>query len=326
MEISSYDLSFKIDRQLKADFSFTYNNPQNDPFYLTLYHGFLVSDIQDEAGQSLNFKQDMDTVEILDPLPESGKLRFLYQGSAHKYFTNDQGIYLPASFSYYPRPGMNAIFDLEKGGFKPLISLQDIDFNLEIRYKDKVYTNLPETAENSFSGSARGVSIFAGMYEEELIDDVRVIYPYLDIGRLPEKDYLINIKPLLNSEPMFVETKLVIYIPSMNHPSPYERYIVLPDHLMLRSGLEMDYGLESWRILSGKHNFLTTLMILEDNPESIQYRYDGILVQIEEMPEFEEIFKANVYYRLGALFNYASISMDFSHAYSFWYDPLMILV
>ncbi len=310
LEISSYDLSFDIGRQLKADVIMTYSNPNSEPFYLTLYHGFLVSDIQNEAGQSLNFQQDIDIIEVLDVLPESGKLRIIYQGSAHKYFSNDQGIYLPASFAYYPRPGMNAIFDIDHGGFKPLISLNDIAFDLAIKYKGKVYSNLPEVAENNFSGSARGISLFAGMYEEELIDDVRVIYPYLDINRLPENDFSLNVKPLLESEPMFAETKLVIFIPGMNHPSPYESFIVLPDHLMLRNGLEIDYGLESWRILSGKRNLLTTLIIREDSLESFQYRYNTMVAQIEELPEFEEMFKEDIYYRLGVIFEHASISEE----------------
>lgn len=311
-EISAYDLHFSVDRLLRADVSFNYRHDIKEPFYLTLYHGFKVTSIQDESGRPLNFRQELDAIEILDPVPETGQLRMIYHGFGAKYFSNDQGIFLPANFAYYPRPGLQAIYDNEQGGFKPLFSPQPVSFAVTVDYRDQVYCNLPASGKNEFSGPAHGISLFSGLYQEEDFDGVRVLYPYFGtVFGNRRDDFIANIQPLLPSEPLLQDIKFIVYMPNMNFPSPYESMVLLPDHLMISdSAFMLTERLQIYQFLSQKYDMSFMLTVLEDKPDLFWAKVDYKIEEIEEMPEFEDFFKQDNYYRFGMVLEQAEVSQD----------------
>ena len=311
-EILSYDLRFSVSRLLRADVSVTYRHELEEPFFLTLYHGFKVTAVQDESGRPLDFRQELDTIEILDPVPETGKLRLLYQGYGAKYFANDQGIFLPANFAYYPRPGQHAIYDKELAGFKPIFPSQPLSFTLQVTYRDQVYCNLPTSGENEFSGQAHGISLFSGLYKEEEFDGVRVLYPYFGTCfSNPRRDFLDNIQPLLSAEPMLQDTGFIAYMPNMNFPSPYEQIVLLPDHLMISgSAMHLAERIQNWQFLSQKYDLHFMINVLTEKPELFQAKFDYILSEIEEMPEFEDFFKQDKYYRLGFILEQPGVARE----------------
>ena len=100
-------------------------------------------------------------------------------------------------------------------------------------------------------------------------------------------------------------------MPNMNFPSPYESMVLLPDHLMISdSAFMLTERLQIYQFLSQKYDMSFMLTVLEDKPDLFWAKVDYKIEEIEEMPEFEDFFKQDNYYRFGMVLEQAEVSQD----------------
>lgn len=184
IDIGSIDLKFKIRRDLQAkamlQYTSAYERIENPTF--TLYHGYQVKSIYGSDNIPLPFHQESDTIYLDMPIPGKGNLTFTYQGHGHRYYSNDQGIFLPANFCYYPLPGCLRLWDVDAADMLPPLRFsKPIHYKLDVDYSGgTLYTNLNSTASNHFEGDALGLSLFAGLFREESIQGKPCLLPYND--------------------------------------------------------------------------------------------------------------------------------------------------
>lgn len=178
--ITEYNMDLKIDTQLEAEVTVVIDTPELAVYNFTLYHGYKVSGISDQDGNKLAFKQEGDYIEVFSDSNNILTLTFKYKGYNPTYYSHSQGISLPGHFVYYPRSGYQTIYDVKNQGFYNVLLEKPVNFTIKIDYNKEVYCNLTKTGDNTFSGITDGCTILAGFLTSETIENVEVVYPYLD--------------------------------------------------------------------------------------------------------------------------------------------------
>lgn len=161
----SYDMDLTIGKALNATVDIRLVNiPDNTTeLCFTLYHGYKVLTVSDSSGNVLSFSHKGDSLVVYqDEQDIDNHLRFVYSGSAPKYYSNSQAVVLPAYFPYYPIVGIHNIWDYSTGGTK--INVPDVraHFIVNVDYGKDVFCNLPGDGA-SFEGDSYGVTLFSGL-------------------------------------------------------------------------------------------------------------------------------------------------------------------
>ncbi len=227
LRLEKVDLDLDIKRQLKAKATIAYSSEEEilPQAGFTLYHGYRVRSVRDQEGRNIAFHQISDAIYLDEAISGKGALTFEYEGHGYRYYSNDQGIFLPATFCYYPIPGLQRLWDVDDATMLPVVGAEEIAYSLRISYAGKVYCNLPQTQQQFWEGKARGLTILSGLYREKQIDDKTYILAY-DNYDFEKVRQLIASEVQDQKEPWqqkASQAKWIAQLPKMNLVGNYER-------------------------------------------------------------------------------------------------------
>jgi hypothetical protein len=176
-KITAYDLDIKIGRVLEAKAEMSFDT-KKDSYNMTLYHGYKITAAYDQSGAELKFRRDGDYVTI-DCNDATEKIVVAYEGYSPRYYSNEQGVFLPAYFAYYPRAGFIALADDNHSDIRQVLCEYKSKFNIRASYGQVIFSNIDEIRENTFQGETDGVTLYSGFLKEAKNGSLRVVYPYL---------------------------------------------------------------------------------------------------------------------------------------------------
>lgn len=177
-DVTDYALNIDVTDKLNVKSILTVSDSIPE-YKFTLYHGYKITDVKDQAGNRLTFAQDGDYFTVYSDSDVS-QLYIEYSGFSPKFYSNSQGIVLPGFFPYYPHSGFKRIFNIKEQGFYKLLIDNNPSFSISVKGRKNVYSNLSTLDDNSFAGRSTGVTIISGFIEKTLVNGIEVVYPYLD--------------------------------------------------------------------------------------------------------------------------------------------------
>lgn len=189
-QIKNYEIDLDIRNYLKANVAVEMMNPTNEEmntFDFLLYHDLKVSEVLDEEGNELEFKQNRDIVEVTTKSPvvpnETTKFTFNYAGiSSPFFFANNRAINLLNHFPWLPTNGNfnSSMITVGLEAFRlPNQPNQDISYQVRLKGNNRTFSNLEKTGNNEWEGtSSDGIYLVAGSIGERNINGKSVIYPY----------------------------------------------------------------------------------------------------------------------------------------------------
>lgn len=177
-DVTDYALNIDVTNKLNVKSILTVS--ESIPKYkFTLYHGYKITSVKNQAGNQLEFSRDGDYFTIYNNSDVS-QLYIEYSGFSPKFYSNSQGIVLPGFFPYYPHSGFKTIFNIKEQGFYKLLIDNKPNFSISVNGQKNVYSNLSTLDNKTFAGRSTGVTIISGFIEKALVNGIEVIYPYLD--------------------------------------------------------------------------------------------------------------------------------------------------
>ena len=177
-DVTDYVLNIEVTDKLNVKSILTVS--ESIPEYkFTLYHGYKITNVKNQAGNRLNFTQDGDYFTVYNDSDVS-QLYIEYSGFSPKFYSNAQGVVLPGFFPYYPHSGFKSLFYIEEQGFYKLLVENKPSFSISVKGQKNIYSNLSVLDDNTFTGSSTGVTIISGLVEKTSVNGIEVIYPYLD--------------------------------------------------------------------------------------------------------------------------------------------------
>lgn len=173
-KILRYSGSLSAKRQLNASIDVEVDQGNLPEYCFTLYHGYKLSDVTDEKGNSISFEQDADHIRLDTKNCQSiKKIHFEYAGYSREYVTTSQAVLLGGNFPYLPFPGWleykgepkdNTLYSDEyslKGLRYP------VEYDIEFPTDAKMYTNLTECADSHFEGKSEGATFISSKFMRE---------------------------------------------------------------------------------------------------------------------------------------------------------------
>lgn len=173
-KILRYSGSLSAKRQLNASIDMEVDQGNLPEYCFTLYHGYKLSDVTDEKGNSISFEQDADHIRLDTKNCQSiKKIHFEYAGYSREYVTTSQAVLLGGNFPYLPFPGWleykgepkdNTLYSDEyslKGLCYP------VEYDIEFPTGAKMYTNLTECADSHFKGKSEGATFISSKFMRE---------------------------------------------------------------------------------------------------------------------------------------------------------------
>ena len=228
--ILSYDMNFKIVNELIADVKIKFTKNESGKYVFTLYHGYDISHIYNCYGEEIKYKREDDHiyVDISDSAPE---LLFTYKGYSPQYYSNIQGICLPAGFAFYPIAGYVDLYNVDEQHFNSCLPKTSADYNVKVSYVGDVYSNFGETSKNNFEGESNGLSLISGFYKSVSVNDSIIVYPYL-CGDYNDESLKVILNEVKDNEA--IKNKTIIVTPNVNQNS---NYIFADDHIVAHGSL-----------------------------------------------------------------------------------------
>lgn len=238
--IESYDLVFDIDRVLvgQATLQLAENNETSYPF--TLHHGYEVSKVEDSNGEEVAYERNGDNL-LVQPGKPLSSLTVYYKGFAGKYYSNRQAILLPAYVAYYPLPGRIPLWDYERSNILTDHRLPATEFNVEVKSPLEVYSNLASTEPNRLSGTAQGLTMYAGFVTSTEVNGLTYIHSPLAWQRLnldldAGEAYWQMLVDKTGAEREFsLDKNIIFYQPIVLgiRNSAHEKFVALDDHMLI---------------------------------------------------------------------------------------------
>lgn len=212
------DLSMEISTNLmlKAKVVIKVDNKNLEKYKFTLYHGYNIKNIKIN-DKDVNFNRNLDYFEINNTQNyEIDTITINYDGYSSRYYSNIQGTILPGFLPFYPMAGYQEVYDLNYQSFVPNHSDKNINFNVNVSSMKQFYSNLNESEKNHFSGNAESLSLVSGLYKSILVNDIKIIYPYLDIKEMNKNSIENYINKFKASNIDNNKIKTIIILPSLN--------------------------------------------------------------------------------------------------------------
>lgn len=212
------DLTMDIstNSMLKAKVVIKVDNKNLEKYKFTLYHGYNIKNIKIN-DKDVNFNRNLDYFEINNTQNyEIDTITINYDGYSSRYYSNIQGTILPGFLPFYPMAGYQEVYDLNYQSFVPNHSDKNINFNVNVSSMKQFYSNLNESEKNHFSGNAESLSLVSGLYKSILVNDIKIIYPYLDIKEMNKNSIENYINKLKASNIDNNKIKTIIILPSLN--------------------------------------------------------------------------------------------------------------
>ncbi|MFZ3591297.1 hypothetical protein ACOI1C_19160 [Bacillus sp. DJP31] len=252
--IESYKLKVDIKKALSATAEIKLRTDKIlDSYKFTLYRGYEVSKVYNDLDEELDFIQKGDYLEILNPNKKNVvDLVIVYQGFSPIFYSNHQGVFLPAYFPYYPKGGYNKVYDINTHGFITNKTNSLADFEVTVNSNVPVFSNFDEFEKNIFRGKSEGVTLIGGFVQERDISSFKV-YDFLldpsDISWLPEleKDFREYIDKY-NKQDGSKEGIKLIATPPINIHSESEKFVKYSDHIILEDFYSPSWILERMRM------------------------------------------------------------------------------
>lgn len=250
-QIKKYDLDVKVGNEMKVIAKLSVDNINLKEYKFTLYHKFKINQILDDCGKEMDFEQNGDYITVYTYENPIKEFTFYYEGHSSIYYTNQQGIFLPGYFPYYPQSGWKKVYDREYQGFAQSKLESPAFFNINIKYNKKVYSNLELQEKNNFSGYANGVTLLAGHYSTYEKNGIKIVFPYLNADCNSEnlEKYVCD---LFGTKALPESIKTVFITPSINNVSPYSFYCQFSNSVTLQSIYEIEKAYEAQKLCSNK--------------------------------------------------------------------------
>lgn len=174
--VKHYEITLAIGCELSADVDMTLSGgPRDGGYRFTLYHGYRLRRVENAAGEAMEFVREGDYVTVPADRRED-RLRFVYAGTGGRQIANNQAVFLPGYFPYYPVPGEGPVWDSEThsvvtSGLKRDPAL----FSIRAIGGPRLASNLP-TRGGAFEGTTASPTLMGGLVAERRIAGHRVLY------------------------------------------------------------------------------------------------------------------------------------------------------
>ena len=178
-QVASYQMDLTIHRGLGGRVTMELEGPELSQYPFTLYHGYLVTKVTDEAGDALSFTREGDYLTVT-PHRRLSSVTVEYRGSSSMFYSGSQGVCLPGGFPYYPWAGYRKIFYAEPddgiglSSFIPRTDLPQSDFTVTVTGGKNLQASLPEV-DGTYQGTANGFSLMGGLLESEESGPYRLV-------------------------------------------------------------------------------------------------------------------------------------------------------
>lgn len=103
-QVASYQMDLTIHRGLGGRVTMELEGPELSQYPFTLYHGYLVTKVTDEAGDALSFTREGDYLTVT-PHRRLSSVTVEYRGSSSMFYSGSQGVCLPGAFPTIPGRG-----------------------------------------------------------------------------------------------------------------------------------------------------------------------------------------------------------------------------
>lgn len=183
--VTQYDMNLKLGRQLKANVSMSLSDSGLPEYKMTLYHGYKLQKVFDQAGNPLDYYREGDYITVKNPGGLT-KINLQYSGYHSVFYSNSQAVYLPGMFPYYPIPGFEEIYVDNSYVMEP--PKETSLFSVCVQAPYHVYSNL-HGDQNSFAGESNGVTLISGFLTELQSDDLY----YLDSALNTTQEDKVNL-------------------------------------------------------------------------------------------------------------------------------------
>ena len=170
--VKKYDMKLEIKRLLKVDAILYLKENDCNEYDFTLYHGYKIIKIYDLDDNELAYERDGDYISIYSE-NELNAIKISYVGMSKVFYSDYQGVFLPAYFAYYPIPGKRNLFNNDNYYEYPKENGYDSEYCLHILSDQNAICNgeLCESRieEQYYYCKAKGVTIIAD-------DKLRIYY------------------------------------------------------------------------------------------------------------------------------------------------------
>ena len=253
-EITKYDLSFSVQRELSAKAVMFLDKDSLDEYRFTLYHGFLVNRVEDADGRPIAYEQTGDYLYVKPAVDNKmSKISIEYKGHAYKFYSNEQGAFLPGYFPFYPHSGFQEVFSKELQGFNRLMRPAPVDFHVTVKSAKPILCNLSSVAADEFSGKSNSITLMSGFLASTTTDaGIEVIYPYLSVNEFNEQTINTAVNSAVQKNILDPNKKKVFIIPNTNLITDYEAFAEFSDHYVFQQFLSLDSVYESQKVNSTK--------------------------------------------------------------------------
>ena len=294
--VLAYALDFDVGLELGARATLTLSDASRPRYGFTLYHGYRVARLEDARGRPIDFERDRDYLRVENrDAYDMSRVTFHYAGSSPRYFSNVQGVFLPAFFPYYPRAGVQTIYGVNSMDFVPIAGEPVCDYTLQLSGPGQHVCNLEALGRGRYAGRSDGLSILGGMYDVDEVDGVRVVVPYLERGlRLPREGMAQEIAQL-KADPALRHVKTIMIMPKLVWTaSLHAQYAGYEDHVLATGGHILHRQLQEAMIPWRKHPIVGLLRKYRDFNELYRQQLADFKDELARSPELESL-KDNLY-------------------------------
>lgn len=305
-EILAYCMEVSVKRRLEvhADITFTCkeSSENSDGYQFTLYRGYKVTSVTDEDGNVLEFSQNGDYLEIQYLSEEdTGTICISYCGSGNRYYSNYQGIALPAYFPWYPIAGWQDMSWLSEGGnVNTLIDDKDKEFQITLDTNLTVVSNLEETTDSVYEGTAVGVTFIGGLLVEKETAGITYWASPIDLSEPAldsAQDTLDRMEEILEIDlAVDLSECTIICMPgilSRTAVNISEIFVVFPDHVLAAS--------EGWTLVG---SVISSMLPEMENVDELRelfvehlaygesgclYNLDAYYADVVQKPDYEDL-------------------------------------
>ena len=243
--VQAYDMELSFGSELSAKVTATVSAADApEQYHFTLYHGYKVSDVQSEDGESLSFTREGDQVVVDNPQKKAEcKLTFCYKGSSPVFYANRNACFLPGFFAYYPVAGVE---DLYENGMWKVNENETAAFTICTKGLNAA-SNLPGNGD-SHAGETSYVTLVGGNCRQmENNGNQQIVYP-LDTNSFTAAEQFTTTEFseeweklmtfLAIQEPSPAQGKMVVVIPgSFAFNTILQEYYDLGDHILTKNAV-----------------------------------------------------------------------------------------
>lgn len=222
--VKTCSIDMKITDELQADAVLVLEDNEQTEYRFTLYRGYALTRVTDAAGVAVPYERSNDYITIRSEQPLT-EIHLQYHGFSKTFYSNEQGIFLPGYFAYYPQAGHRQVFwdelvdQMVYYGYNVRENtLTETEYVFSIAYNGRICSNL--SYENGFyEGRSLTPTIVGGLVAEMQSGECQLIYPaaYEVSAEAVEKvrQYLVDYSKQLNLDSTPYENiRHVILVPT----------------------------------------------------------------------------------------------------------------